>query len=296
MDWFGNAGLQKSNADTMTDILVNDAGAVFGALLAFWLYRHWAPDHVRREFGEIAEWATSWLARLLSRHGRAVGVVFAVVVAVIIVAGWYIDRGPVPPVAGRPVGWSDGTPRTWALANATLGSAGQVVLGDWTTDQRGACRVPVGRVWPGAEQMGLLALDPGVVYGEGGPYRVVAHALAARPPLFTGTAMDTGLVFGLRGPDDFYLLRASILHDTVSLDRFLHGRKRNLREEHLLMRGDEWHELQLDVADHAVAATVDGHRLFDATGLDEIDGGLGLWARVTAAGCFADATVAPLPT
>jgi len=38
MDWFGNANLQKSNADTMTDILLNDAGAVFGTRLAFWLF------------------------------------------------------------------------------------------------------------------------------------------------------------------------------------------------------------------------------------------------------------------
>ena len=89
------------------------------------------------------------------------------------------------------------------------------------------------------------------------------------------------------------MLRADVLHDAVSLDRYLHGRKRNLRDEHYLMRGNEQHELRVEVASDKVVAIVDGRELFDKDGLADLDGGLGLWARVTAAGCFADASVAP---
>jgi hypothetical protein len=294
MDWFGNADLQKSNADTMTDILLNDVGAIFGTLLAFWLYRHRTPEHVKQELGEIADWSTEWLASFLGRHGRAVGIAVALIFAAIVFAGWYIDRGPVPPPpAGRPpAGWRYGEPRRWTFTSPDPGAPVQVVRGEWATGQQGICRVTSEHVWPGSEQMGLLALDPGADYGVDGPFEAATRSWSERPPLLSGTMMDTGLVFGLRGPDDFYLLRASTLHDTVSLDRYLHGRKRNLREEHYLMRGDEWHELGVEVAGDRVVAIVDGRQVFDTAGLADLDGGLGLWARVTTAGCFADATAA----
>jgi hypothetical protein len=297
MDWFGNANLQKSNADSMTDILVNDIGAIFGTLLAFWLYFHWTEDHVRDEFGEIAEWSTAWLAKQFQRHGRGIGIGVAIALAAIVFAGWYIDRGPIPgPPGGHPpVGWEQGgSPRTWVLMGATPNPPDQVMLGAWTPSQQGICNVPDGHVWPGSEEMGLLALDPGVTYGQDGPFAATTHAWTARPPFLSGTMMDAGLVFGLRGPDDFYVLRESTLHDTVSLDRYVHGRKRALREEHYLLRGDEQHELRAEVAGHRVTAIMDGRPLFYEDGLTDLDGGLGLWARVTTAGCFADATVEPL--
>jgi hypothetical protein len=295
MDWFGNANLQKSNADTMTDIFLNDVGAIFGTLLAFWLYRHWASEHEKREFGEIAVWSTDWLTKLLGRHGKAVGIAFGLVVVAIVFAGWYIDRGPIPPVpvGHPPVGWTEGAPRQWTLTSADPGLPIAVLRGDWIPDQRGICRVNPDQPWPGSEQPGLLALDPGIDYGDDGPFAATTQFIADRPPFLSGSAMDAGLAFGVRGPDDFYVLRASVLHDAVSLDRFLHGRKRNLRDEHYLMRGNEWHALGVEVRGDRVVALVDGHELFDKTGLADLEGGLGLWARVTTAGCFPDASVQP---
>jgi hypothetical protein len=41
-------------------------------------------------------------------------------------------------------------------------------------------------------------------------------------------------------------------------------------------------------------ASIDGHDLFYEDSLTDLDGGLGLWARVTTAGCFSEAAVAPL--
>ena len=142
MDWFGNANLQKSNADTMTDIFVNDVGAIFGTLLAFWLYRHWASEHERREFGEIAEWSTQWFARLLERHGRAVGIGFGLVVLAIVFAGWYIDRGPIPPPPPGlpPLGWTNAAPRQWTLASADSGRTDRRPA--WRLDHRSAGRLP----------------------------------------------------------------------------------------------------------------------------------------------------------
>jgi hypothetical protein len=295
MDWFGNANLQKSNADTMTDLFVNDVGAIFGTLLAFWLYRHWASEHEKREFGEIAEWSTEWLTKLLGRHGKAVGIAFGLVVIAIVFAGWYIDRGPIPlaPTGQPPAGWTDGAPRQWRFTSPDPGAPTAVLLGDWVPDQRGVCRVNPDHPWPGSEKGGLLALDPGVDYRGDTPFTASTHFTAQRPAFLTGSMMDAGLAFGIRGPDDFYLLRASVLHDAISLDHYIHGRSRDLRDEHYLMRGNEQHELAAQVDGDRVIAFVDGRQIFEKSGLSNLDGGLGLWSRVTAAGCFADANVAP---
>ena len=55
-DWFGDANLQKSNADTITDIMSNDIGAFVATLFGLWLYTHVFGDNQRRELGLIARW------------------------------------------------------------------------------------------------------------------------------------------------------------------------------------------------------------------------------------------------
>lgn len=290
LDWFGNANLQKSNADTMTDILTNDAGAIFGALFAFWLWRHHTSQLARQECGQIAEWLTGRLSRLLVRHGFVVGILVALAFGSIIFAGWWIDRKPVP---GPPAGTGHAADWRFAGSDAPSGDA-QILLGEWQTTDQGICRTDSEPVHPGSEKMGLVALEPGQSFGGAGGFRLDGQYFLKRPPLGAGTAMDAGLVFGLRDPDDFYVLTVSAIHDTVALHRYLHGHVRWVREEHYLTRGDETHDLSLEVRGDRVAAIIDGKTLFDEPGIVDTDGGIGLWARVTTLGCFGEARVTPL--
>src|SRR5439155_4337941 len=102
-----------------------------------------------------------------------------------------------------------------------------------------------------------------------------------QPPLGAGTAMDAGLAFGMRGPEDYYLLRISATHDVLVLTRRLHGHWRELREERVRTDGDTWHTLQVDVVGTDVAATVDNRTVFREHVVEALDGGVGLWARAT---------------
>ena len=140
--------------------------------------------------------------------------------------------------------------------------------------------------------MGLVLLEPGTSYGGDG-YVAATRFFVDRPPLGAGTAMEVGLAFGVRGPDDFYLVKASLLHDVFTLERYVRGRKRDLREERGRLRGDEWHELGIAVRGDRATAFGDGRPIFEEAGLAETEGGIGLWARVTAAGCFGEARVEP---
>jgi hypothetical protein len=284
-DWFGNANLQKSNADTLTDVLTNDAGAIFGALFAFWLFRHHTTEAQRLKCGEIADWLTDRLARLLERHGFAVGIAVGLAFATTIGLGWLMDRRPIPP---PPL--SSGQPETWDFTQSGTAHAASV-LGEWQPEEQGICYVTADKPLPGSEKMGLLALEPESSYGSDGPFALTATYVVDRPPLGDGTAMEAGLAFGIRNPDNFYLLRASAIHDVVAIERYVHGRKRVLREERLRTRGDEARALTVQVQGDHVAATVDGRPVLREDGLVETAGGVGLWARATARACFSDAQV-----
>src|ERR1051326_6666461 len=55
-DWFGNTDLQKSNADTMTDMIANDIGALVAAVIASYVYFHVLGREQKREMGRIGQW------------------------------------------------------------------------------------------------------------------------------------------------------------------------------------------------------------------------------------------------
>jgi hypothetical protein len=137
--------------------------------------------------------------------------------------------------------------------------------------------------------MGLLALAPGTVYGPN--YTIRARYFEERPPITQGTEMDAGVSFGVRDAQDFDLLEQSALHDILRLDRYIHGKRRDLREKLFRTHGNEWHVLQLDVSGSTVTAGVDDQPIFTVNDVPDTSGGIGLWARAAAATCFSSAQV-----
>jgi hypothetical protein len=284
-DWFGNADLQKSNADTMTDMMANDIGAFVAILIGFRLYLHVFSANQREETGEVAHWLTSGLGKLLDRFGRPLGAVLALAVAAAIGAGVWIDRNP-PALAS---GLAPGGSQSWTLASM---SDVQSLAGDWVPDSRGTCRVNLEHPRPGSEKMGLLELGPGTIYGQDqAAFSVTAHYFEERPPKTEGSQMDAGIAFGIRDAQNFYLLEESALHDILRLDRYVHGKRRDVRETLVRTHGNEWHTLELTVQGNRVTAGLDGHAYYDVSGVADTTGGVGVWGRTAAATCFDTAQV-----
>jgi len=286
-DWFGDANLQKSNADTLTDIMSNDIGAFVATLFGLWVYTHMLSQNRRREMGAIARWLGRGPSRLFDRHGRLIGAVVASVFALILFLSQWVDRGEPALANGLPVGQS----RTWDFVAQPSGDT-QVLAGDWVPDERGVCRVNLEQPKPGSEKPGVLELAPGSAYGvDGQPFSVQTRYFEARPPVSQGTEMDAGIAFGIRDAQDFDLLEQSALHDILRLDHYIHGKRRDLREKLYRTHGNEWHTLRVDVAGSTVTASVDGQAIYTVAGVPDTAGGVGLWARAAAATCFSDAHV-----
>jgi hypothetical protein len=284
-DWFGNADLQKSNGDTMSDIISNNTGAFVATLLALWLYTRFFSGRQREQMGHIARWLAHGPEVLLRRYGGAVGTVATVVVAGLVFMAVWVDRG-VPALAA---GVAPGDSREWHFSS-TLPDDAQVLSGDWVPDPRGACRENLENPEPGSEKMGVLELTPASTYGAE-PFTVTARYFEERPPELRGSEMDAGIAFGIRDASNFALVEQNALHDILRLDRFIHGRRRDLREKLLRTHGNEWHTLQVAVSGSSVSAGVDGQTIFTVDNVPNTDGPIGLWARAAAATCFSDVTV-----
>jgi hypothetical protein len=284
-DWFGAADLQKSNADTMTDLISNDSGAFVATLLSLRLYRVWLSDRQRSEAGRLALWLASGPARGLDRHGGLIGALLAVGLAATIGAAQAIDQGARPVLAD---GISPGPSMTWG----GLDEPTAVLAGEWIQDQRGTCRINVDNPKPGSETDGLLQIAPDTVYGLNNQEFVLeTRLMEERPDRSAGTQMDGGLAFGIRDKDNFYLLELSVLHDVLRLNHIVNGRRRDIREEMVRTRANEWHTLQVRVGNGRVEAAIDGRRRLAVDDAPATEGGIGLWARVAAATCFQGARV-----
>jgi hypothetical protein len=289
-DWFGNADLQKSNGDTVTDIISNDTGAFVATLLALYLYTHFFSEQQRRDTGLVAGWLAHGPRLLLRRYGRLVGALGAAAFVGVIFMSQWIDRD-TPAVAS---GLAPGTSQSWQFADAAPLANAQVLSGDWVPDARGICRENLDNPKPGSEQMGVLELAPGSVYS--GDFSIQARYYEERPPTGQGSEMDAGIAFGIRDAENLDLVEQNALHDVLRLDQFIHGNRRDLRDKLYRTHGDEWHTLQLSVSGSTVSAGVDGETIYTVPNVPATDGGIGLWARAAAATCFSDVSVTVGPT
>jgi hypothetical protein len=288
-DWFGAANLQKSNADTLTDILANNLGALVATLIGLWVYVHKLSQHQRHELGLIAGWLAHGPSSAFDRHGRAIGSALALLFGAVVFAAQWIDRD-TPALAS---GLGTGQTHVWTFSADPASTAQtQVLAGDWVPDQRGICRVNLEHPRPGSEKLGLLELAPGDAYGQAGqPFSVQARYFEERPPRTQGTEMDAGIAFGIRDDQNFDLVEQSALHDVLRLDRYIHGKRRDVREKLFRTHGNESHLLTVEVAGGHLTASVDGASIFAVDGVQDTAGGVGLWARAAAATCFSDVQI-----
>lgn len=288
-DWFGNADLQKSNGDTMTDVVANNTGAFLATLVALWLYTHFFTRQQREETGQVAHWLAHGPARFVRQHGRGIGTVVGVAFVSVVALAVWIDRD-VPAVAE---GLPSGQTRQWQFAGAALPADAQILSGDWVPDPMGICHENLDNPRPGSEKMGVLELTPDVRYGDK-PFSIEARYFEQRPAQLHGSEMDAGIAFGIRDAENFALLEQNALHDVLRLNAFIHGRRRDLREKLFRSHGDEWHTLEAAADGASLTASVDGQTIF-TTSAANIDGPIGLWARAAGATCFSDVSVTVAP-
>jgi hypothetical protein len=100
LDWVRRSDLQKSNTDTMTDMLWNNLCVVLGTFFVSFAYYHWTNEAERRGLGKLAAQVFAPIGQLLDQHGRLLTMLVLMGIALYVAALWFSER-PLPFVAPR---------------------------------------------------------------------------------------------------------------------------------------------------------------------------------------------------
>jgi len=101
-----------------------------------------------------------------------------------------------------------------------------------------------------------------------------------------------GVVFRLRDPNNYYIVRANALENNYRLYHVVNGRRSQFAGANFKVTSGEWHELRVEVLANKIACYYDGAKKIDATDTTFKDAGkVGLWTKADSVTYFDDLKV-----
>jgi hypothetical protein len=101
-----------------------------------------------------------------------------------------------------------------------------------------------------------------------------------------------GLVFRLKDPNNYYVVRANALENNYRLYRVVNGRRSQFAGANLKVTSGEWHELRVEAAGNKITCYYDGAKKIEATDDTFKDAGkVGLWTKADSVTYFDDLKV-----
>jgi hypothetical protein len=98
-----------------------------------------------------------------------------------------------------------------------------------------------------------------------------------------------GLVFRLKDPNNYYIVRANALENNYRLYHVVNGRRSQLAGANLKVTSGEWHELRVEAAGNKIICYYDGNKKIEATDDTFKDAGkVGLWTKADSVTYFDD--------
>jgi len=89
-----------------------------------------------------------------------------------------------------------------------------------------------------------------------------------------------GLVFRLKDPNNYYIVRANALENNYRLYHVVNGRRSQFAGANLKVTSGEWHELRVEVVGNKITCYYDGDKKIEATdGTFKDAGKVGLWTK-----------------
>ncbi len=101
-----------------------------------------------------------------------------------------------------------------------------------------------------------------------------------------------GLVFRLKDPNNYYIVRANALEDNYRLYHVVDGRRRQFAGANFKVTAGVWHELRVEALGNKFSCYYDGAKKIDATDDTFKDAGkVGLWTKADSVTSFDDLQV-----
>ncbi len=101
-----------------------------------------------------------------------------------------------------------------------------------------------------------------------------------------------GLVFRLKDPNNYYIVRANALENNYRLYHVVNGRRSQFAGANLKVTSGEWHELRVEAAGNKITCYYDENKKIEATNDTFKDAGkVGLWTKADSVTYFDDLKV-----
>jgi hypothetical protein len=101
-----------------------------------------------------------------------------------------------------------------------------------------------------------------------------------------------GLVFRLKDPNNYYIVRANALENNYRLYHVVNGRRSQFAGANLKVTSGEWHELRVEAVGSRITCYYDGNKKIEATDDTFKDAGkVGLWTKADSVTSFDDLKV-----
>ncbi len=101
-----------------------------------------------------------------------------------------------------------------------------------------------------------------------------------------------GLVFRLKDPNNYYIVRANALENNYRLYHVVNGRRSQFAGANLRVTSGEWHELRVEAVGNKITCYYDGNKKIEATDDTFKDAGkVGLWTKADSVTYFDDLKV-----
>jgi hypothetical protein len=101
-----------------------------------------------------------------------------------------------------------------------------------------------------------------------------------------------GLVFRLKDPNNYYIVRANALENNYRLYHVVNGRRSQFAGANFTVTSGEWHELRVEAVGNKITCYYDGSKKIEATDDTFKDAGkIGLWTKADSVTYFDDLKV-----
>jgi hypothetical protein len=101
-----------------------------------------------------------------------------------------------------------------------------------------------------------------------------------------------GLVFRLKDPNNYYIVRANALENNYRLYHVVNGRRSQFAGANFKVTSGEWHELRVEAVGDKITCYYDGSKKIDANdGTFQDAGKVGLWTKADSVTSFDDLKV-----
>lgn len=102
-----------------------------------------------------------------------------------------------------------------------------------------------------------------------------------------------GIIFRIQDKDNYYLLKANALNNSVSIYKYLLGNLTLIKEVPVKVVTGKWQELAVEAIGDRIRGFLNGKQLLDVRDGTFTSGKVGLWTKTDSLSCFDDVRLIP---